>query len=44
MPGYKVVGINMRNVIPASGAIHCITREIAANDPIFIAHALFAIQ
>lgn len=39
MPGYKVVGINMRNVIPASGAIHCITREIAANDPIFIAHA-----
>ncbi|HCX99583.1 MAG TPA: hypothetical protein DG754_05530, partial [Bacteroidales bacterium] len=39
MPGYKVVGINMRNVIPASGAIHCITREIAANDPIFIGHA-----
>jgi agmatine deiminase len=39
MPGYKVVGINMRNVIPASGAIHCITREIAANDPIFINHA-----
>ena len=39
MPGYNVVGINMRNVIPASGAIHCITREIAANDPIFISHA-----
>lgn len=39
MPGYNVYGINMRNVIPASGAIHCITREIAANDPIFIAHA-----
>ena len=39
MPGYKVVGINMRNVISASGAIHCITREIAANDPIFISHA-----
>jgi len=39
MPGYKVVGINMRNVIPASGAIHCITREIAAHDPIFISHA-----
>lgn len=39
MPGYKVVGINMRNVIPASGAIHCITREIAANNPIFIGHA-----
>ncbi len=39
MPGYKIVGINMRNVIPASGAIHCITREIAANDPVFISHA-----
>lgn len=39
MPGYQIVGINMNNVIPASGAIHCITREIAATDPIFIAHA-----
>jgi agmatine/peptidylarginine deiminase len=39
MPGYNVVGINMRNVISALGAIHCITREIAANDPIFISHA-----
>ncbi|HON18856.1 MAG TPA: agmatine deiminase family protein [Salinivirgaceae bacterium] len=39
MPGYQIVGINMRNVIPASGAIHCITHEIAANDPIFINHA-----
>ncbi|MFW5706512.1 MAG: agmatine deiminase family protein [Bacteroidota bacterium] len=38
LPGYEVVGINMENVIGASGAIHCITREIAANDPIFIAH------
>ncbi len=39
MPGYDIVGINMENVIPASGAIHCITREIAAHNPIFIAHA-----
>lgn len=39
MPGYEIVGINMRNVIPASGAIHCITKEIAAEDPIFIDHA-----
>lgn len=39
MPGYRVVGIQMRNVIPASGSIHCITHEIAAYDPIFIAHA-----
>lgn len=39
MPGYQIIGINMNDVIPASGAIHCITREIAATDPIFIAHA-----
>lgn len=38
MPGYNIVGINCRSTIPASGAIHCITHEIAANDPIFIAH------
>ncbi len=38
MPGYEILGINMSNVIPASGAIHCITREVAATDPIFIAH------
>lgn len=38
MPGYTIIGLDMRNVIPASGAIHCITHEIAANDPIFIAH------
>ncbi len=41
MPGYSVVGVNMRDVIPASGAIHCITREIAAHDPIFISHAAY---
>ncbi len=39
MPGYEIIGINMNNVISASGAIHCITREIAATDPVFIAHA-----
>ncbi len=39
MPGYEIVGINMESVIGASGAIHCITREIAATDPIFITHA-----
>jgi len=38
MPGYKVIGLDMYDVIPASGAIHCITHEIAANDPIFISH------
>lgn len=39
MPGYNIVGIDMNGVISASGAIHCVTREIAAEDPIFIAHA-----
>lgn len=39
MPGYNIVGLDMRNVIPASGAIHCISKEIAAPDPVFISHA-----
>ena len=39
MPGYNVVGVNMENVIAYAGAIHCITREIAATDPIHISHA-----
>ena len=39
MPGYEILGVDMDNVISASGAIHCITREIAATDPIFISHA-----
>lgn len=38
LPGYEIVGINMDNVIAASGAIHCVTREIMADDPIHIAH------
>ncbi len=39
MPGHEVIGIDMEAVIPASGAIHCISKEIAATDPVFIAHA-----
>lgn len=38
MPGYNIVGINSEPVIGASGAIHCISREIAANDPILFSH------
>lgn len=41
MPGYRVVGLDMRNVVPSGGVIHCITREIAANDPILISHATY---
>ncbi|MFW5892144.1 MAG: agmatine deiminase family protein [Bacteroidota bacterium] len=39
MPGYEIIGIDMESVIPASGAIHCISKEIAATDPVFISHA-----
>jgi agmatine/peptidylarginine deiminase len=38
MPGYTIVGINCNQIIPQSGAIHCITKEIAANEPVLIAH------
>jgi len=38
MPGYRVVGINCNSIIPASGAIHCISKEIGVSDPVFISH------
>jgi agmatine/peptidylarginine deiminase len=38
MPGYNIVGINCNQIIPQSGAIHCITKEIADDEPIVIAH------
>jgi len=38
-PGYKVVGINCRSIIPLSGAIHCITKEIGVYEPVFISHS-----
>lgn len=37
-PGYKVVGINSSASIPSLGALHCITKEIGANDPLLIIH------
>ena len=37
-PGYNVVGINCNQIIPASGALHCITKEIGVNAPLWIAH------
>jgi agmatine/peptidylarginine deiminase len=36
MPGYNVKGINCDQIIPLSGALHCITKEVAAYDPITI--------
>lgn len=37
-PGYKVVGINANEMIWASGALHCITKEVGVADPLLIAH------
>jgi agmatine/peptidylarginine deiminase len=38
MPGYRVVGINCNASIPASGAIHCISKEIGVVEPVVIYH------
>ena len=42
LPGYKVVGIDCDNgtspLISQSGAIHCITHAIHANEPLLISH------
>ncbi len=38
LPGYTIVGINCNSIIPASGAIHCITKEIASGSPLLISH------
>lgn len=37
-PGYKVVGINCNDMIWASGALHCITKEIGSAEPLLIQH------
>ncbi|HUM46492.1 MAG TPA: agmatine deiminase family protein [Chitinophagales bacterium] len=43
MPGYKIVPIDCDDggspIISALGAIHCITKEIAAGDPVWISHS-----
>jgi hypothetical protein len=36
--GYNVVGINCDQIIQASGALHCITKEISSNNPLLISH------
>lgn len=38
LPGYRIVGINCNSIINALGAIHCITKEVAASDPLLITH------
>ncbi|MBI1225505.1 MAG: T9SS type A sorting domain-containing protein [Bacteroidetes bacterium] len=37
-PGYKIVGINCNSIIGLNGALHCITKEIGAADPLWIVH------
>ena len=38
LPGYTITGINCNSIITALGAIHCITKEVAAHDPLLISH------
>lgn len=38
LPGFEVVGINCNSIIPSLGAIHCITKEVSAADPLLISH------
>jgi agmatine deiminase len=39
LPGHQIVGIDCNAIIPQSGAIHCITKEIGVNQPLWIAHS-----
>ena len=43
LPGYNIVGVNSNSIIPASGAIHCITKEIGIKDQIHIVHNLIPV-
>lgn len=38
MPGYKIRNINCDGMISASGAIHCITKEVGVKAPLLIQH------
>lgn len=38
LPGYNIETINCNDIIPLSGAIHCITKAVGVNDPLWIAH------
>jgi agmatine deiminase len=42
MPGYNVIGIDVdnsgANLIGQGGALHCITKEVATDDPLWISH------
>jgi agmatine deiminase len=38
LPGVRIVGIDCNSIIQASGALHCITREVGSADQLQIAH------
>lgn len=38
LPGYNVVGIDCNSIIPSYGALHCITKLVGVNAPLWIAH------
>lgn len=44
MPGYNIVGIDCdnsgseMNLVAAGGVLHCITKDVATDDPLWIAH------
>lgn len=37
--GHNIVGINCNNIIGQNGAIHCITKEIGVDEPLWITHS-----
>jgi agmatine deiminase len=38
LPSYTIVGIDCNDIIQSLGAIHCITKEVATDDPLLITH------
>ncbi|MCC7233255.1 MAG: agmatine deiminase family protein [Bacteroidia bacterium] len=38
LPGYRIEGIDCNSIIPSLGAIHCITKEVASSEPLWIVH------
>ena len=38
LPGYNIVGIDCNDIIPLSGALHCITKLVHTDDPLLIVH------
>ncbi|PCJ89112.1 MAG: hypothetical protein COA57_02550 [Flavobacteriales bacterium] len=38
LPGYNIVGIDCNQIIPAGGALHCITKLVGAENPLLISH------